>query len=69
MSVNKIESELIVELSKHEQQLLSGGASAKGVLEAKGDFVYGRQNIPATITVKVKNLPEITQNLPADEPT
>ena len=67
MSVNTIESELLVELSKQEQQLLSGGA--KGVLEAKGDFVYGRQKFPATITVKVKNLPEITQNLPADEPT
>ena len=40
MSVNKIESELIVELSKQEQQLLSGGASEKGVLEAKGDFLY-----------------------------
>jgi hypothetical protein len=38
MSVNTIESELLVELSKQEQQLLSVGA--KGVLEAKGDFLY-----------------------------
>lgn len=57
MSVNRIESELLVELSKQEQQLLSGGA--KGVLEGTGDFLYGGQKFPATITVKVRNLPEI----------
>jgi hypothetical protein len=61
MSVNRIESELLVELSKQEQQLLSGGA--KGVLEGTGDFLYGGQKFPATITVKVSNLP----NLPKRE--
>jgi hypothetical protein len=66
MSFNRIESELLVELSKQEQQLLSGGV--KGLLETKGDFVYGRKKFPATITVKVRNLPEINQNSPADEP-
>jgi hypothetical protein len=61
MSVNKIESELIVELSKQEQQLLSGGASEKGVLEGTGDFVYGGRTFPATYKVKVKNLPAIEE--------
>ncbi|MFN7515403.1 MAG: hypothetical protein ACLBM4_08295 [Dolichospermum sp.] len=59
MSVNTIESELLVELSKQEQQLLSGGK--KGVLEGTGDFVYGGRTFPATITVKVRNLPNIEE--------
>jgi hypothetical protein len=57
MSVNTIESELLVDLSKQEQQLLSGGAT--GVLEAKGDFVYDGRKFPATITVTVKKLPKL----------
>ncbi|MDB9455705.1 hypothetical protein PN478_10755 [Dolichospermum circinale CS-534/05] len=57
MSVNTIESELLVELSKQEQQLLSGGK--KGVLEGTGDFVYGGRTFPATFTVTVRNLPDI----------
>ena len=57
MSVNTIESELLVELSKQEQQLLSGGA--EGVLSAKGNFVYGGRNFPATIRVTVRRLPKL----------
>ncbi|MFM6179909.1 MAG: hypothetical protein ACKPA8_00050 [Dolichospermum sp.] len=57
MSVNTIESELLVELSKQEQQLLSGGA--KGVLEGTGEFVYGGRTFPASYKVKVRNLPNI----------
>jgi hypothetical protein len=45
MSVNKIQSELLVELSTEEQQYLSGGK--KGVLESTGDFVYGGRTFPA----------------------
>lgn len=55
MSVNTIESELIVELSKQEQQLLSGGA--KGVIEAKGTFLYKDKSYPVTLSGTVKNLP------------
>ena len=67
MSDNTIESELLVELSKQEQQLLSGGK--KGVLEGTGNFVYGGQTFPATFKVTVRNLPDITQNVPTNEPT
>ena len=67
MSVNRIESELLVELSKQEQQLLSGGATEKGVLEGTGNFVYGGQTFPATYKVTIRNLPDI--NVPPNEPT
>ena len=59
MSVNKIQSELLVELSTEEQQFLSGGK--KGVLEGIGDFIYGGRTFPAIYKVIVRNLPNIEE--------
>ncbi|BAZ81259.1 hypothetical protein PN497_16685 [Sphaerospermopsis kisseleviana CS-549] len=55
MSNQTISSDLVIDLSIDEQQLINGGE--KGTLDATGDFVYGDQLYPATIKIRVRGLP------------
>jgi hypothetical protein len=55
MSNKTISSNLLIELSIDEQQLLTGGE--KGKIDAIGNFIYGGAVYPATIKIRVENLP------------
>jgi len=50
------ESNLLVELSTQEQQMLSGGQE-NGRLNAQGNFIYNGQTYPAEIRVRIYGLP------------
>lgn len=49
-------SDLLVELSTQEQQMLSGGQE-KGRLNAQGNFIYNGQTYPAEVRVRIYGLP------------
>jgi hypothetical protein len=55
MSNQTISSDLVADLSLDEQQLLSGGSN--GVIRTTGTFNYNGRGYPATIDIRVRNLP------------
>ncbi|MEH2272718.1 MAG: hypothetical protein V7K68_30565 [Nostoc sp.] len=54
MSIQAITSDLIVDLSTEEQQLLSGGVS--GSIKTKGTLKFGGKSFPISLSGTVKGL-------------
>ncbi len=60
--LTSLSSDLLVELSPQEQQLISGGA--RGIITGRGKFRYGNRTYPATILVRLRNLPSLRSESP-----
>ncbi|MEH2187685.1 MAG: hypothetical protein V7K64_16150 [Nostoc sp.] len=56
MSIQTIKSDLLVDLSTEEQQLLSGGII--GRIRTRGVFRYGNRRYPVRLFGIVRGLPE-----------
>lgn len=55
MSIQSIQSDLLVDLSTDEQQLLSGGKA--GFIRARGTFRYAGKKYPLALVGIVRDLP------------
>ncbi len=60
MSIQTIQSDLLVDLSTEEQQLLSGGET--GRIRARGILRYGDRRYPVRLFGVVTGLPDSREN-------